>query len=438
VPNVFRIVYYLAGALRRARWKPERLRLYQEKRLRAVVRYAFDNVPFYHRKFREAGVHPDDVKCLEDLKKLPVVKSEEFRRVPPNERVSVECDVKKLRVVKTSGSSGMPLKIFLNRAEDDWRKAIYMRANILCGQKPRDRWVAITAPHHFGDVTGLQRRLGVFAQVCLSVFDDVDEHIDFLCKFKPDILDGYSSALLLLAREVDRRGLDVLKPKVVFGNADLVGLAERKYLEDVFEAPYCDQYGCAEFNRTAWNCLEREGYHMDVDSVITEFVDEDGNAVSPGECGEIVYTSLFNFAMPFIRYSIRDVGKPSNDECSCGVAMPLMEVIEGRKDSFIVLPNGKVVSPRTFTVAMGMFEHYEDIEQFRIIQKSFDYFDVLLKMKKVDLDEGDIAERLRLHFQKVLGVSAEDVTFNVSFVKKIPPSKGGKLSAVISEVARTV
>ena len=438
MPNVFRIVYYLVGALRRVRWKPERLRLHQEKRLRAVVRYAFDNVSFYRRKFREAGVHPADVKCLEDLKKLPIVKSEEFRRVPLEDRVSLKCDVKKLRVVKTSGSSGMPLKIFLDRNEDDWRKAIYMRANILCGQKPRDRWVAITAPHHFGDVTALQRRLGVFAQVCLSVFDDVDKHIDFLCRFKPDVLDGYSSALLLLAREVEGRGLNVLKPKVVFGNADLVGLAERKYLEDIFKAPYCDQYGCAEFNRTAWNCLEREGYHMDVDSVITEFVDEDGDAVSPGECGEIVYTSLFNFAMPFIRYSIGDVGRPSDDECSCGVSLPLMEVIEGRKDSFIVLPNGKVVSPRTFTVAMGMFKNYEDIEQFRIVQKSFDHFDVLLKMKKADLDESDIAERLKLHFQKVLGVSDKDVNFNVSFVHEIPPSRSGKLSAVISEVARTV
>jgi phenylacetate-CoA ligase len=177
---------------------------------------------------------------------------------------------------------------------------------------------------------------------------------------------------------------------------------------------------------------------MDVDSVITEFVDKDGNPVSAGEHGEIVHTSLFNFVMPFIRYSIGDVGRPSEDECPCGRVLPLMEVVEGRADSFVVLPDGKLISPRAFTVAMSMFEYYEGIEQFRIIQRKIDCFDVLLKIKRIDLTESDVAERLKLHFQKLLGFSAKDVTFNVSFVDEIPLSKTGRLTAVVSEVARTM
>jgi len=436
--NLFRIIYYLSGALRRAYWKPDKLRKFQEKKLRRVVRYAYANVPFYHRKFREAHVYPDDVRRLEDLKRLPIVEKDEFRRTPPEERVSGEFEIKRLKVVRTGGSTGKPLTIFLTREEDDWRKAIYMRANIMCGQRPRDRWVAITAPHHFSDVTGLQRRFGLFAQTCLSVFDDFDKHIDFLCRFKPDVLDGYSGALVLLAREVKKRGLYTIRPKVVFGNADLMDNISRKVLEDVFAAPYCDQFGCAEVDRTAWNCLEREKYHMDVDSVLFEFVDEDGEEVAVGESGQILYTSLFNFAMPFIRYSVGDLGKPSNEFCSCGVKLPLMEVIEGRKDSVIILPDGRFLSPRVFTVAMGMFKFYSFIEQFRIVQKKPEFFEIYLKMGASDVNFEVVKKELIDHFFKVLNLKEVDVSFDVRFVDDIPFSQSGKLMAVVSEVTRAV
>jgi phenylacetate-CoA ligase len=375
---------------------------------------------------------------LEDLKRLPIVEKDEFRRTPPEERVSGEFDIKRLKVVRTGGSTGKPLTIFLTREEDDWRKAIYMRANIMCGQRPRDRWVAITAPHHFGDVTGLQRRFGLFAQTCLSVFDDFNKHIEFIRNFKPDILDGYSGALVLLAREVKKRGLYDIRPKVVFGNADLMDNTSRKILEDVFAAPYCDQFGCAEVDRTAWNCLEREKYHMDVDSVLFEFVDEDGEEVAVGESGQILYTSLFNFAMPLIRYSVGDLGKPSNEFCSCGVKLPLMEVIEGRKDSVIVLPDGRFLSPRVFTVAMSMFKFYSFIEQFRIVQKKPEFFEIYLKMGASDINYEVVKKELIDHFLKVLNLKEADVSFDVRFVDDIPFSQSGKLMAVVSEVTRAV
>ncbi|TRZ79963.1 hypothetical protein D4R86_05100 [bacterium] len=170
MPNLFRLPYYLFGAVRRANWRPERLREFQEKRLRFVVRYAYDFVPFYHRKFRESGIFPGDIKNIVDLKKLPIITKDEFRSVSFSERVSREFVGEKLRILQTSGSTGRPLKICLTEAESDWRKAIYMRANILCGQMPRDRWVAITAPHHFGSVPHWQRILGLYSQTSLSVF----------------------------------------------------------------------------------------------------------------------------------------------------------------------------------------------------------------------------------------------------------------------------
>jgi phenylacetate-CoA ligase len=273
--------------------------------------------------------------------------------------------------------------------------------------------------------------LGIYAQKCISVFNKINEQVRLSQQWKADVLDGYSGALLLLAKEVERRGVKDIRPRLMFGSADLIDAPTRRYLEEVFKAPYHDQYGCSEVNRTAWQCPERTGYHMDVDSVITQFVDDEGHDVSEGETGEIVHTSLFNFAMPFIRYSIRDRGRPSSETCPCGRVFPLMEVVEGRRDSFISLPDGRIMSPRAFTVAMRMFEYYDNIEWFRIVQKKPNVFEVYLKPKK-SLNEELIKAKLESHFAKVLDLP--DIEVNVELSDDIPLSKGGKLMAVVSEV----
>jgi len=429
-----RIMYYLVAAQRRLYWHKDKLRRFQEKRLRSVVNYAYRFVPFYHEKFKEANILPSEIRTLEDLSKLPIVKKDEVRIEDPRRLISVQFEPEKLKVVRTSGSTGKPFRVYLTGAEDDWRKAIYMRANISCGQKPRDRWVAITAPHHFGDTTSMQQRLGIFARVNISVFSGLDSHIQLVSEAKPDVLDGYSGSLLLLAREIERRGLKTVSPRMVFGTAELIDDASVRFIESVFRAPFYDQFGCVEVDRTAWQCPEKVGYHMDVDSVITQFVDSEGNEVSPGERGEIAYTSLFNYSMPLIRYSVGDVGQYRSDECPCGRVLPLMKVLEGRKDSFIVLPNHQLLSPRTFTVAMSMFGRYKDIEEFRIIQRKLDYIELFVKTRK-DYEEQQVFEReLTAHFQKMLDLDRLGVSISVTFVDEIPLSKTGKLSAVISEV----
>jgi len=359
----------LGKALNRLYWDRDKLLKYQEKKLRSVVEYAYQNVSFYHNKFKENGIHPSEIKTIEDLNKLPIVTKKELKSEKTEQLVSREYDYTKLKRVRTSGSTGNPLYIYLNNTENEWRKSIYMRANVSCGQRPRDSWVFVSSPHHFGDTTGMQRRLGVFAQKVVSVFTDIEEQIEYVRKEKPDILDGYSSAIHYLAKEVKNRNVSDIKPRIMFGTADLITETSQKFVEDVFGAPFLDQYGCSEIDRSAWQCPEKIGYHMDVDSVITQFVDDNGDETSPGERGEIIYTSLFNYSMPFIRYAVGDVGTPLDDECTCRRTFPLMKVQEGRKDSFIISPDGRVISPYEFMIAMYDFPYFQQIGQYRIIQK---------------------------------------------------------------------
>jgi len=434
MPNFPRIILNLKNALDRLSWSKDKLVKYQQAKISLIIKNAYDNVPYYHKLLRENRVYPNEIKTISDLQKIPVTKKMLYRKLPVEELLSKNSNMNELKTQTTSGSSGQPLKFYLNAMEDDWRKAIYLRCNISCGQTPFDNWAVITAPRHFNDTTGIQRITNIFAQHCISVFDKVDAQIEALRKMHVTVLDGYSGALYLVAKNVEKNGVRDVKPKMILGSADLIDVDSRRYIEKTFNAPYYDQYGCAEVNRMAWQCPERKYYHIDSDSVILEFIGKDGEVVGPGESGEVTLTSLYNVTMPFIRYAIGDIGQPSKEICTCGRVLPLMEVIEGRSDSFIMLPDGRKISPRVLTVGLSMFPYYNEIDRFRIVQKKLDSFDVYLSMKNKDMENQLLLDSLSAHFKKILNVSENEVAFNGQFVDELPLDKTGRLSAVTSEI----
>jgi phenylacetate-CoA ligase len=166
-----------------------------------------------------------------------------------------------------------------------------------------------------------------------------------------------------------------------------------------------------------------------------EFVDENGEAVALGETGEIVCTSLFNKAMPFIRYALDDVGMLSDeDECPCGRTLPLMKVMEGRKDEVIILPGSRAISAFAIIAAMYRLSFYNQIKKFRVIQKGVEHFKLLLSLNEDGLDEKAVETELKQVFIEALNLKSDEVTFEVEFVDEIPLDKSGKFRIVISEV----
>lgn len=432
--NYVRAFYYLHGMMKRVFWNRDRLRKYQNQKLRHVVKYAYDNSLFYHRIFRQIGMGPEEIGTIEDLNKLPIVRKEELKR-NLSEVVSKKVHVSNLKVLRTSGSTGRPLYVYMTESENEFRKAKHLRAQITCGQKPWDKWVTITSPLHFAETTRLQRLLRFYSITPISVFEDVGAQISKLERFKPDVLDGYSNSLLLLAKEVHRTRLDTIKPKFLVSGAELIDVPSRKFIEEVFDAPLYDQYASVEFERIAWQCPERKEYHIDADSMVMQFVDENGEEVAPGEEGEIICTSLFNYAMPFIRYGLDDVGVPSEElDCPCGRTFPLMKVIEGRKNSLLVLPEGQVLAPLAFVLAIWVFKYYGCIDLFRVIQKKKDLLVFKLKIKDCNVDKRTIETELVLHLRRTLEISEDEVAFEVEFVDDIPLDKNGKFKIVVSEL----
>jgi phenylacetate-CoA ligase len=137
--------------------------------------------------------------------------------------------------------------------------------------------------------------------------------------------------------------------------------------------------------------------------------------------------------MPLIRYAIGDMGVQSDELCVCGRTLPLMKVVEGRKDSLLVFPDGRTITPRTFTIAMNMFKFYRHIDQFRLIQKRLDLFEVEIRVKDDYPNASVVRDELLSHLQTTLNVD-ESMTWRVNIVEDIPLDKNGKLMAVVSLV----
>ena len=430
-----RAFYFLHKFNKSAYWSYKKLVDFQNKQLRHVVKYAYDNVDFYHKLLREKGIRPSDIRDRNDLNRLPIIRKNMIRD-NPRAFLSKQFDPDKLRCLSTSGSTGNPMFIYVSPVEDMLRKARHLRANTSCGQKIRDRWVIITSPKHFGTSTRLQRIFGFYVPTPVLVFSSVEEQISTIENLNPDVLDGYSSSLLLLAKGVEAKGTDTIHPKFIIGGAELIDDASKRFIEDVFGVPFFDQYACVEFDRISWQCPEKVGYHMDSDSLILQFMDDEETEVARGEKGEIVCTSLFNYAMPLIRYAVGDIGKESDEECSCGRKLPLMKVLEGRSDSNLVFPDGRIVSPRAITVAINMFPGYKFFDQFRIIQKKIDYFQILMKLKDLGADKKSLSSDFVEYLTTTLNLKSEKVIFDVDFVNEIPLISTGKFMIVSSELSK--
>jgi len=414
-------------------WSPTELKRFQQKRLQLLIKHAYENVPYYHRLFNQLGLKPQSIKNVADLQQLPILTKETIRN-NFNDLIAKNYSKEELIPSSTGGSTGEPMRFFIDRKWNTWNMAAAYRQWGWAGYDVGDKIVYLwSAPQDLQQLSKLKTKIFylMMRTIMLNAFNmtekTMDEYIDILKKFKPKVINAYASAIYLMAHYMEKRKIWDIQPKAVLTTADMLFEHRRKTIENVFGCEIFDYYSGRDTSLQAGECPEHFGYHLSIENAVIEFI-KDNEHVNVGELGKIIITDLCNFAMPFIRYEIGDLGVPSDEICSCGRGLPLMKSIKGRILDTIITPDGKYLTGELFP---SIFADYDikGIKEYQIIQKTKEK--LLIKLvKENDYSDDD----LKLYINIIRKHVGKNININVKFVKKIEPTISGKHRPIISEV----
>lgn len=419
-------------------WGRQKLRDLQAKKVRQLINYAYSNVPYYRKVFKNNDIVPGDVRDEEDLSKIPILTHETIRR-NLRDLISIGKSQGSLLRFQTAGTTGHPLISYKDRNEISSGLAALYRGWKWCGYHIGEkRAIVWGVPTTFSWRDAMKGKMERFlTRSVLVPAWSLDERkikyfINILNAKKPRFLAGYASIIYLFADFINHNRLNLkFDPVGVSTTAEPIVGFQRNAIEEAFGCEVFDQYGCAEVFSIGFECEEHLGLHISSERVYVEFLDlKDNSPVSEGEIGRIVVTSLENYGMPIIRYDTEDLGIRSEESCTCGRHLPLINSIVGRKNDMIKLPNGSVLHGLFFTYTLQDVDWIMKygINQFQVVQKKEN--SILLKIRsKHEPDQKDLESYKQL-VEKYLG----NVIFEIEFVDDIPVSPSGKRRYVISEV----
>jgi phenylacetate-CoA ligase len=332
---------------------PERIERLQQRRLRAMVRHAFQSVPFYGEAMRGEGLRPEDLERVEDLARLPLLDGvtvrrdvERFTSRAVGERVAMRSSgsgVTHVRSIVWWDAASQLAKLAI--AERDrvvvaktlgrsWGlRHLYVLPEASASLELRDWWDArILAPR------GLVERNAVPAE---RPFGEVADRIDAL---RPDVVYSYGSFADRFFRHLAGSGRGLVSPKVWVYGGDTLPPDGRELIERGFGVPVLSTYQTVETGRLGFECEARCGFHLNVDLCAVRIVDGHGHGVNPGSPGEVVVSNLFNRATVLLNYRLGDRAVLATGPCPCGRGLPRLESLEGRVSEVVRLADGREIS----------------------------------------------------------------------------------------------
>ena len=301
-----------------------------------------------------------------------------------------------------------------------------LRILLANGYKLTDKTTYLINPHRFPKGRLWFQHLGVLRRYYLSVFDDPEVHREAILTIRPDIIYGYPSNLTLLGLLFREKGMDGFQPKAVYSSAETLEEGPRALIASTMNVDVYDILGLVETGDIAWECSAHEGYHLNSDAVLMEFLDENDKPVPPGQPGRLVCTSLYALTMPLIRYDTGDICVPLDKHCSCGRTLPLMESIKGRANDFIVLPSGNIIASCFLVILM---QGFVNVAQYRILQEDRNSLRVqIVKGKGFD---GETPRKIEEEIRKVTG---HTIGIHVEIMEMLERDNSGKIRTVVSRV----
>lgn len=304
-----------------------------------LLNNVYNNSKFYREKLKQHGFNPSSNISYQEFCSIPFTEKNELRVEDPLALLAAP-EERVVRIHSSSGTTGKPVVIpYTQNDVDEWTEMM-ARCFAMAGVTKMDR-VHIT-PGYGLWTAGIGFQAGVEKLGAMAVPmgpGNTDKQIEMMIDMKSTVLVGTSSYGLLLAEEINKRGLrdKISLRKGIFGS-ERWGEKMRSRIEELLGIETYDIYGLTEIYGPgiSLDCNEHKGMHYWSDYLFMEVIDPvTGNPVNPGEYGELVITTLTKEAMPLIRYRTRDITRLITDTCPCGCPHPRIDRIIGRSDDMI-------------------------------------------------------------------------------------------------------
>ncbi len=415
-------------------WKSyEELKEEQEKQLKFAINYAYENIPYYHKLFRNLKLNPSDIRKTEDLEKIPVLTTEIIKQ---NWDDFKPANLNKMKYYEnsTGGSTGTPFKYRLSKFDRFLSGALLYRGWGYGGFELGDKMVFLAgASLDVGSKSNLTKKVHEFARNLkkISSFDmgekEMREYVDIINSLKPKFIRGYASSIFFFTKWIEENNIQIHQPHAVFTTSEKLYPNMREKIESVLNCNVYDGYGLNDGGITAYECPEHCGLHIDTERAVMEVVDGDENQLESGE-GKILATSLFNYAMPFIRYDTGDLGTITEDVCSCGRGYKLLKELVGRSVDVLVTPEGKNVHGWFFLYIF--WEYCKGIKEYQVVQEKLDKINIKIVLEK-DFDDKQLDK-----IKEIIETKSKGWNVEFEFVDEIKRTTAGKYKFIINELGK--
>ena len=333
----------------------------QLERLQKTVRHCM-NSPFYKKRFEENNLKPEDIKTLDDLRKIPFTTKQDLRDTYPFGIASVPLE-KATRLHSSSGTTGNPTVILHTQKDlDEWANAV-ARCLHMVGLRPTDVFQNSSGYGMFTGGLGFQygaERLGMLTVPAAA--GNTKRQIKFMTDFGTTAVHAIPSYAARIYEVMEEMGIDPrrdTKLKTLIIGAEPHSEEQRRRIEQMLGVKAYNSFGMSEMcgPGVAFECTEQNGLHIWEDYYIVEIVDpETLEPVPEGEVGELVLTTINREAMPLLRYRTRDLTRILPGECPCGRHHARLDRMKGRSDDMIILKGVNIFPIQIETILLQFKE----------------------------------------------------------------------------------
>jgi len=367
-------------------WSPEQLRSQQLRQAGALLDHAYRCLPFYRDRLGEAGFLPGKPLTPEVWSRVPVLTRAALQEAGEGlYSPALPDNHGKIYEISSSGSTGRPVKAHSSQVAQLMWDALTVREHLWHGRDFSRSLAAIrsypsgAADYPQGGRSPLWGRSlkAIFPtgpSVTLTIASRTDEQAEWLQRVRPDYLLTYPSALRELLLHCRAKGITLPGLRQVRTLSEHLPPETRDLCREVLGVKLVDMYSTQENGYLAFQCPEHDHYHIQSEVNWVEVLNAAGAPCRPGETGEVVVTSLTNFAMPMIRYAVGDlaeVGPP----CPCGRGLPVLSQIHGRVRNMAVFPDGRKAR---LPIGDIWLVEIPEIQQIQIVQRSLEVMEVKL------------------------------------------------------------